>query len=180
VTLFPSRTRRKTSTRVGKPIAWQTAKPGDAYPSGSAPRIAGKAFHVDVIVEPRGSDGVLIAHGGSAVGYSLYIKNQKLTWAVRYGTNSIQRLTTNLPDKPNSRLRASVSPNGLELRVNERKPVVVKRFGVLGRHPQEGLCIGHDNANPVDNQSTRKRFGGKLSGLKVTVGDRLKTSKPDN
>ena len=180
VTLFPSRPRRRTPTRAGKPIAWQTAKPGDAYPSGSAPRIAGKAFHVDVIVEPRGSDGVLIAHGGSAVGYSLYIKNQKLTWAVRYGTNSIQRLTTNLPDKPNSRLRASVSPNGLELRVNERKPVVVKRFGVLGRHPQEGLCIGHDNANPVDNQSTRKRFGGKLSGLKVTVGDRLKTSKPDN
>ncbi|GIT30185.1 MAG: hypothetical protein Ct9H300mP1_22310 [Planctomycetaceae bacterium] len=164
----------------GKPIAWQTAKPGGCLPVriGSADRRQGLSRRI----YRRAPWLRWCAHRprGSAVGYSLYIKNQKLTWAVRYGTNSIQRLTTNLPDKPNSRLRASVSPNGLELRVNERKPVVVKRFGVLGRHPQEGLCIGHDNANPVDNQSPRKRFGGKLSGLKVTVGDRLKTGKPDN
>ena len=95
----------------------------------------------------------------------------------RFGNNSIQRLTTDLPDGPNTRLRASVTRTGLGLQVNGGDAITAKPLGVLGKHPQEGLCIGHDNGNPVDSQSPRKRFGGRISGLKVTVGDRL-ASKP--
>jgi hypothetical protein len=50
------------------------------------------------------------------------------------------------------------------------KTVEAKSHGLLNRHPQEDICIGHDDKNPVDTEAPKSRINGKLSGLKVSVG----------
>ena len=66
-------------------------------------------------------------------------------------------------------ITASLTKEKFSIQVGE-KSVEAKSHGLLNRHPQEDICIGHDDKNPVDTEAPKSRINGKLSGLKVSVG----------
>jgi arylsulfatase len=180
VTLFPSRSRprRGSATKPnGKPIVWDKVRVGDSWPSGSAPKIAGKGFSIDAEIEAgTKTEGVIVAHGGSATGWSLYLKGGRIVFSVRHDSNQIQRVSAPISTEGSQHVRATLAPSGeISLAVNKAEPVTAKSDGSLTRHPQENLSVGHDDANPVDAESPRKRFDGKLVKLLVKVSGKPET-----
>ena len=154
----------------GKPIVWEKEKVGDVYSTGSAPRIAGKEFLIDATVQGNSSQGIIVAHGGSAAGYSLYIKEGRAVFAVRYSSARLDRIAASLSDAGMHHIRAVGNKAGvLRLTIDDTEPMTQEASGLLSTHPQEDLCIGHDDRNPVDVESPRKPFTGKIVGLKVVV-----------
>ncbi|MFP6763614.1 MAG: sulfatase-like hydrolase/transferase, partial [Planctomycetaceae bacterium] len=166
VTLFPSRTRarrRNTPQPAGKPVNWKLVKAGDVFASGSAPKIAGKGFSIQAGIGSRPGDGVIIAHGGSAAGYVLYVKNERAIFSVRTSNQKIHRVSGPLSGTDPLRITAGLDNTGtLHLKINGTNAMSRELSGLLDRHPQEELCIGHDNRNPVDSDAPRSRFTGKI------------------
>ncbi|MEM1297255.1 MAG: sulfatase, partial [Verrucomicrobiota bacterium] len=76
VTLYPAQPRNRS--KPSKPIDWKKAKIGDDFSPGSAPNIAKKSFTISAKVSGENLNGVIVSHGGSQVGYSLYIQDGKV------------------------------------------------------------------------------------------------------
>ncbi|HCQ38325.1 MAG TPA: arylsulfatase [Verrucomicrobiales bacterium] len=173
VTLYPATSRRQPAKKTReqiKPVNWDKMKMGDTYDSSRLPDMAGKPFSIQAAVKIESGqkpNGVILAHGGSAVGYVLYAKDDRLVFSVRGGTPVVQKVTFVSPGE-NMEILASLSPEKLSIQVGG-KSVEVKSPGLLSRHPQESLCIGHDDANPVDPGAPKGRINGSLSTLKVTI-----------
>ena len=181
VTLFPSRagqSRKASRKPSGKPIDWSKVKAEQVYSSNSAPAIAGKPFRIDCRVSGKPTKGVIVAHGGTVVGYSLYLKDGKLTFAVRRNNSTIHRVTTTPPPADSLSISAILEGNGtISLSVNNSEPATTKTPGPLPSHPQEDLSISHDAANPVDDESPAQTFDGVIDSLTVTVATESRSTR---
>lgn len=169
VTLYPTVPRAPRKPRKPKPVAWDTLKVGDVVDPADAPKIAKKAFSLRLNAEP--GQGILLAHGGSAVGYSLYTKGDDLVFAVRTGSGD-EGITRVRRAKPAalSQISAGLAKDGtIRLQVDKAAPVTAELVKQIDRHPQEALCVGHDDKNPVDAESGGKRYSGTIRALKVRV-----------
>ncbi len=177
VTLYPSTSRKQPSKNTKnlkmptKPINWNKAKLGDTFTSASLPDITGKPLTIQATIEiepGKKANGIILAHGGSAVGYALYAKNGNLFFSVRLSTNSLQKIAFgSLKEK--MEITTSLTKEKLSIQVGE-KSVETKSHGLLSKHPQEDICVGHDDKNPVDAEAPKNLINGKLSNLKIVVG----------
>jgi len=175
VTLYPTQPRNRAKKTSSKPIDWSKIKAGDAFGSGSAPAIAGKPFAIDCTIEADAPSGIILAHGGSAVGYALYAKDGSIVFAVRHSFGEVQRVACPAVGGSPARIRAGLGPDGtLSLSLNDAETVTAKSRGLLANHPQEDFCLGHDNRNPLDDQAPNQRFNGKILAARVVVGDQAK------
>ena len=118
-------------------------------------------------------EGVIVAHGGSAVGYALHSDGEKAVFSVRHGNNeAITRVKAALPNTTakTTEITASLEPDGtLKLKVGAGVTVSKASPGLLERHPQEDLSVGHDTRNPVDPASLKPSFSGKIDGLEIKL-----------
>ena len=171
VTLYPTQSAKRRAPKKGKPIKWREIEVGDAFGSGSAPAIAGKPFSVHCTIEAKNAKGIILAHGGSAVGYALYAKEGEIVFAVRRSSREIQRLSCRADDDGPLKIMASLDEKGtLSLSLNGNPAKTMASSGLLPNHPQEDFCLGHDNRNPLDEQAAAGRFNGKISDVRVVVG----------
>jgi arylsulfatase A len=152
-----------------KPVALDSLKPGDHIPSTSAPQIGGKAFTLSCRVETELPDTIILAHGGNAAGYALYLKQGRVVFAVRTGRNALTEVQSQ-PIKGPVKITATLATDGtMTLTVGEQAAVTAKAPSLVPRQPAEDFCLGHDNGQPVATYSQVKPFEGKLTDLKVTV-----------
>ncbi|NNE90084.1 MAG: sulfatase [Verrucomicrobiales bacterium] len=176
VTLYPTvpRSRKKGGGKspagTGKPIDWKGLKVGSTYHTSGVKEFAGKPFTVKATIEANAPKGVIVAHGGSAAGYSIYAKDGHMIFAVRTGNADIARAKSPVP-AGKSTVTARLEKDGsISISVNDGAPVKAKNSGVLiNRHPQENFCVGHDDANPVDTDAPGGKFNGKVSGVSFEV-----------
>ena len=171
VTLYPTQPRRRATRASGKPIDWNKIKAGDVFGSSVAPAIAGKPFRIECTIEAKTPSGIILAHGGSAVGYALYAKEANIVFAVRHSSNEIQRVACSASDGKPIKILAGLGDDGaLYLSLNDAEAFTGKSRGLLASHPMEDFCLGHDNRNPLDDQAPNQRFNGKISAVRVVVG----------
>jgi len=152
-----------------KPAALDKLKPGDAIPSAAGPQIGGKAFTLTCQVETELRDTVLVAHGGSAAGYALHLKEGRVVLAIRTAKDAMTEVQSE-PIKGAVRITAKLGEDGtMTLTVGDQVAVTGKARGVIPGQPQEDFCLGHDNGQPVATYSKGKSFEGKITALKVTT-----------
>lgn len=175
VTLYPTQPRKPKKTvkkPSGKPIDWSSIKLGDIYASASAPAIAGKEFSISCSVIPidgNAGQGVIVAHGGSVIGYSLYLKDDAAVFVTRNG-GVVSRVKSRISAGEAIEITAGLMKDGtLNLRINNRQPATARSPGLLKSHPQEDLSVGLDDRNPVDPESPAKPFQGQLKALRIVV-----------
>jgi len=160
----------KKSGKSGRPVAWDKLKIGDTLDTDQAPQVTGRAFVITCQVEPKSPNGVIVAHGGSSVGYSLYLKDGRLVFAVRTGGAKIARITADQAVPGRLAVEARLAADGaITLAINGRTAATGRAGGTLGRQPQEEFCVGHDNRVPLDDYDGKSRFDGALSDLKGTT-----------
>ena len=152
--------------RSSKSLNWASVKSGDVFDSGKSPKIANRPFSISATVEGDAPSGIVVAQGGAVVGYSLYIKDGMCVFAVRSTDSQIHRVSTPI-GKGLSTMQANLDAKGtLSLQVNQSETTTALGK-LIGKHPAESLCIGHDDRKPVDSEAPTKRFNGKLVTLTV-------------
>lgn len=157
-------------------------------PPGSGPRLTGRAHRIaaDIVIPSSGAEGVIVAQGGRQGGFSLYVKDGRVT----YETNSSGHSTGSLVSGPLTAGKASVLvevtpaarvgqdsqpafpgrapiPVSVRLLVNGR-PAGEARFTLGGAG--DTLDIGADLVSPVSNRyASPFTFTGKIDAVTIDL-----------
>jgi arylsulfatase len=136
-----------------------------------APQVANRPLSITCEVEAKTAHGVLVAHGGSAVGYALYLKDGRMIFAVHATGQATASITSK--EIPSGRFTAEArlaADGSMTLALNGQVAATGKAEGLLARQPQENFCVGHDDGVPVTTYADGKPFQGVIEKLQVTVG----------
>ena len=178
VTLYPTQPRnkkrkpaKKNSSANAEPISWKQVKLGDSFPPASAPQIAGRAFEISCTIEGENPSGIILAHGGSAKGYALYCTTEgQIVFAVRHRPDSVHRVSHPIRGSGTTGIAAKLAEDGtLSLSLDDGTPNTSRSPGTISSQPQEDLCIGHDDKNPLDERAPGDRFSGRISSLGFSI-----------
>jgi arylsulfatase len=135
---------------------------GDSLTGKEAPRIAHRALTIHVEITEAIGDGVLMAQGGPAEGFSLYIKNGTLTFALRHD-NALEEIHADqpLPAAPVS-IDATLAKDGaMELKAGGQV-IATGHSRPLDRQPRDGLQVGRDDGGAVGEYAAPFTFKGRL------------------
>ena len=128
-----------------------------------------KAFKISGEMEVAAdAKHVVLAHGGTAVGYALYLNGGELVLAVATGRSHLERVTVPAPAGKFS-FAAGVDAQGhLFVQVGDNESVRSQTGGHwITKWPAEDLSVGFDHGNPVDPKAPKEKFKGKQLKLNV-------------
>lgn len=147
-------------------------KIGDTLVGDRAPQVQGRPLTITCEVESKARDGVIVAHGGVAVGYALYLKGGHVVFAVHQGGQDIVRITSASAIGEKASVEARLAGDGtMGLMLDGASAATGKVIGLLNRQPAEAFCIGHDDARAVDGgYDGAKQFEGLIRNLKISTG----------
>jgi arylsulfatase A-like enzyme len=143
-------------------------KSGDNVPPARAPLIARRALEISAEIEPAGSEGVVLAQGGAAQGYAIYLTKGKLAFAVREGGE----LTTIRAKDPLGNghflVQATLHEDGkLFLLVDGKQVAQGKAAGPIPQQPKAGFSVGTSGRGAVGDYVAPDPFSGKVSNVRV-------------
>ncbi|MEC5127561.1 sulfatase-like hydrolase/transferase [Verrucomicrobiales bacterium BCK34] len=142
--------------------------PSALKPEPNPPQIVGREFTVTANVRAPKPNGVVLAQGGNAFGYSLYFKEGRPSFAWR----NKSKLTVVAPENPvkgKVALRVRVSEKEITMSVNGKPVASGKIDGFLAEQPGLGLFLAGDGVHAVGDYKVPNRFNGKLLDYKVEV-----------
>jgi arylsulfatase A-like enzyme len=173
-TLYPSVTPPQRSQRATAPAGQETRKPlsdlkiGEVLIGNAAPNVIGKPFQIRCQLTTDARNGVLVAHGGTSVGYSLFLRNGSLVFMTSDKNEKHEATLPFDPSSPSQNIIATLSKEGvLTLQLGTRS-ISVQSPGVLSRQPKENFCVGFDDGMPVTQYNEPTRFVGKIEQLTLT------------
>ena len=111
---------------------------------------------------------MIVAQGGAARGYAIYLANGKLAFAVREGGV----LTTIVAKDPLGKGRFLVTATlheggALALLVDGKQVAEGKAAGLIQQQPRAGLSIGASGRAAVGDYVAPNTFQGKVSNVRV-------------
>jgi arylsulfatase A-like enzyme len=144
-------------------------KPGGSASGDDAPLILDRPFTVSFTVETALPDTILVAQGGAGVGYAVFLKDRRLTFAVRTDRDTVTEIAAADPIKNHARVEAILGAGGaLTLTVNGKTVATGKAPGLIPHQPAEDFCLGHDSRAPVAvYPASVQPFKGTLTHLSV-------------
>jgi arylsulfatase len=146
-------------------------KAGDDLPREEAPFVEGRSLLITATVAEMAAEGVLVAQGGSAEGFSLYVKDGKPTFATRHGGHLHVVASAKAVDAEQTQLTAVFDKDGtVTITVDGRELACGKTPGPLTRMPLDGLQVGSDQAGAVGEYSPPFPFAGKIDGVILEIG----------
>jgi arylsulfatase len=148
-------------------------KAGDDLSRAEAPAIAGRAFTVTAKFDTRNArSGVIIAQGGSALGYSLFLADGRLHFLAR---NRTRTTTANTPDVATGAHTAiaRVARNGVvTLKLDDQPAVTAPSRVTITSMPVDGLQVGADEGGTVGPYAAPNRFDGAIESVIIELDAR--------
>ena len=137
-----------------------------------APFVEAKGFSIQIKFTKFGTQGVLVAQGGTAHGYSLFVQNQKLCFAARYA-GKLSVFTSEESVEDLHTVGVELAQNGkLTLRANGNAVGQSVFPGGLKQMPVDGLQVGSDKNGAVGPYQSPFPFDGTIAECVITVKDR--------
>jgi arylsulfatase A-like enzyme len=147
-------------------------------PTDVAPDVRSRTYTIeaDARIDGATTEGVLIAHGDMTCGYSLYIKDNRLTYDMNVG--GVHHIAVS--DRP---VPAGNHVLGLRMRRNKGINIATllidgepaggfeSQLGFVSFISWSGLDIGRDRSSPVSHYEAPFAFTGKLRKVTVTLDD---------
>jgi arylsulfatase A-like enzyme len=165
----PAPNKKGTPQKIAEKLDWSKVKVGGVYASVSAPAVVKKAFTISGEMEVAAdAKHVVLAHGGTAVGYVLYLNGGELVFAVATGKKHLERVKTAVQAGKFS-FEAGLDDKGhLFVQVGDNEAVSSQTGGHwISKWPAEDLSVGFDHGNPVDPKAPKEKFKGKQLKLNV-------------
>jgi arylsulfatase len=145
-------------------------KAGDDLLKAKAPKVKDRAITIDAEITKWAADGVIVAHGGTAEGYTLYLKDGRPAFAVRrLGEITTAMAKDALPQAP-VKLHAALAKDGAITLSADGKPLATaKAEGCLTKMPVDGLQVGRDAAGAVGDYTAPFPFAGEVGAVKIQL-----------
>jgi arylsulfatase len=147
-------------------------------PTDVAPDVRSRTYTIeaDVRIDGAMTEGVLISHGDMTCGYSLYVKDNRLTYDMNVG--GVHHIATSEQPVPTGDRRL-----GVRMRRNKGRNIATllidgataggfeAELGFISFISWSGLDIGRDRGSPVSHYEAPFAFTGKLRKVTVTLDD---------
>ena len=136
-------------------------------PRHTAPKLAGgKWLRVRATIQPESPNGVILAHGGNREGYSLYLRQGRITVATCV---SWKRTIISAPLAEGMRqVEFFWQKNGeMLLKVDGKLASRGKSPGFLSAQPGDSVQVGSDLIQPVGDYRVQNAFRGTISAVSL-------------
>ena len=147
-------------------------------PTDVAPDVRSRTYTIeaDARIDGATTEGVLIAHGDMTCGYSLYLKDNRLTYDMNVG--GVHHIAVSDRPVPTGNRRLA-----LQMRRDKGQNVATllidgqpaggftSQVGFVSFISWSGLDIGRDRGSPVSHYDAPFAFTGKLRKVTVTMDD---------
>ena len=157
-------------------------KQGDDLSREKAPYVEGRGFTVLATVEPAvaGANGVIVAQGGTNLGWSLYLKDGEPVFAT---TNGGKRtvVASGAKIEAETTIVVSLKKKGqVQLTVGDHKAAKGKTPGAFKDQPLDGLQVGQDLNGPVGDYEDPHPLEGKVTKcvIELVYNIRLESDTP--
>lgn len=145
-------------------------KPGDHLSRDEAPAIAGRAFTLTAKFDTKDAkDGVIIAQGGSAVGYALFLASGKLNFLIRTRAGAVAAETPQPITGAHTAIARLDASGALSLTLDGSPAATAKARGPIGTMPVDGLDVGSDEGGAVGPYAGPNKFGGTIENITVEI-----------
>jgi len=146
-------------------------KQGDELLRHQAPMVANRPFTVTATIAAKGPNGVIVAQGGSSLGYALYLKSGRLTFATRHnGKSTIVAAQGKLPSGPVSVAGRLAIDGTVTLEVAGKRVASGKAPGPIPGQPIDGLEVGADKKGTVGDYEAPNAFSGTIEKVHLKLG----------
>ena len=141
-------------------------KAGDHLGRAEAPAIAGRTFTITAKFDATAAKtGVLVAQGGSAQGYALYLAEGQLHFTVR-GRDGVSTATWKEPVTGVHTVFARADAQGpLTLALDGQPSLRITAHARITTRPTDGLDVGTDGGGAVGPYSSPNKFAGKIESI---------------
>lgn len=150
---------------------------GDTYAREYAPSLSDAGVSITATISEMAPEGVIVAQGAGAAGFTLYLQNGIAHFAVRRAHKLLTLDSKPIIDNGPAIIKARLNYDGTaSLQINNKPPVTANFYGPLLETPDEGLTVGWDQDGPVGEYPTKFSFTGQIE--KVVV-ETLKDQESD-
>jgi arylsulfatase len=144
---------------------------GDSLTRQQAPFLPGKTLRITAEVEDPSGSGVLIAQGGAAEGYSLYLREGRPVFALRREKELTEIAGKDPLPAGVTRLSATLKADGtMILEATGKEVAAGKAAGLLTGMPVDGLQVGRDTMGAVGSYKAPFSFTGKIRSVTIELG----------
>lgn len=148
-------------------------KSGDHLDKADAPQVGKRPFVIEATIEADAvTNGVIVAQGGTAHGYSLYVKQGHLYFTIRTPEKAYVNSTEVKFDSKKTRTVTAVLDAEENMSVNLDRQTAIKasQAKFLQVTPTDGLDVGEDRGGAVANYMGNSKFTGTIEKVKITLG----------
>ena len=141
--------------------------PGDMLSRADAPRIADRPLVVSAQIEPAAPNGVIVAQGGAAHGYALYLHDGKLAFAVRVARQRTVVTASEPLGSGRFSVEARLAAEGrITLSVNGRQVAEGRAPGLIAAQPARASPL-EETAELSGDYTGPNAFTGKIENVNV-------------
>jgi arylsulfatase len=145
-------------------------RPGEHLERARAPAIAGRGFTITAKFDAKTPQGVIVAQGGAARGYALYLKEGKLVFSVRTSTEQVTSVATAEVVVGVHTAEARLKKDGeLSLALSGKAVVSGRAPALIQQMPVDGLDVGSDTAGQVGTYATENPFQGSIDFVRIEL-----------
>jgi len=142
-------------------------KKGTRFAPGVSPDVVGKTLKISGKIKSDSPDGVVVAQGGSLVGYSLYLRDGRVIFGVKVETELKELSVDDVVTGKEVSIEATLAKDGTRSLTVDGKQVSAPG-PALNPQPALGLSIGHDQVHPVGKYE-KEVFQGTIKDLVLDV-----------
>ncbi|MBC8356663.1 MAG: arylsulfatase [Planctomycetes bacterium] len=146
-------------------------KTGDNLSQEKAPYIENRATRIEATIE-QATNGVVVAQGGDAEGYSLYVEGSKLVFAIRQQGKLTLVAAPESLDGSKHKIEATLSKQGKASLTLDGKEIATSTLSGQTRMPIDGLQVGSDLNGTVGDYDAPFTFNGVISRVTVDVSNK--------
>jgi arylsulfatase len=164
----PDQKKGKASERLTKREKFELKK-GDRLARSEAPAVARRAFSISAEFDAGRGDGVIVAQGGTARGYALFVQQGRLVFLVRAGAEPASISTPTALSGPRSALAQLTRDGKMTLAVDGKVVADGNAGGPIPTMPVDGLDVGCDSEGLVGPYGEDNSFKGELRSVTIEL-----------
>ncbi|MEZ6040617.1 MAG: arylsulfatase [Planctomycetaceae bacterium] len=144
-------------------------KQGDNLARSASPDYANKSFTITVNITSPGDNGVIVAQGGSAAGYALYLKNGKVIFAVREKGSLHESDCHFKAECTGLKVHWDASEQMVSIQQDDSAVFETRLPLSLSTMPQDGLQVGTDESGLVGDYTSENHFNGIIGSCVIQL-----------
>lgn len=145
-------------------------KVGANLSAEEGPFVEKRPIRISVELKKSGANGVLVAQGGTAEGFSLYVKDGVLTFVTRRGGKLFKVSTAAKISDTVTKVEARLTRTGeVTLKANDQSVASGDFADGMPRHPIDGLQVGSDEGGFVGEYNTPFPFNGEIDMVTIDL-----------